>query len=67
MTYGALARPLVIAREIPLESDEWRVLNGYVHIPCEQVALVHPDNDRIWACRNCDLITDSPAISFKHA
>ena len=66
MAYGVLERPLFTVRDIPLESGEWQYSNEYVHNSCGQHAFMHPDNNRVWACKHCSLITESPAIYFRH-
>lgn len=65
--FGASTRILVNVRDIPFESNEWRPLEGYVCQAHGHQAFAHPDDNRVWACRDsqCHIVSDCPAIYFR--
>lgn len=64
--FGRLVSVETPIRDIRFDSDEWRVHADYVCNTCGAHALVHPDNDRYWACRACFIKTDCLPMHFKH-
>lgn len=69
MVLTRFGRPVPVEttiRDIRFDSEEWRISTDYICIGCGEHALVHPDNDRYWACRKCFIKTDCLLMHFTH-
>jgi hypothetical protein len=64
--FAISSRPIFQVREVLLGVEHgWRLLDKFVHTKCGQPALLHPDSNQVWACAQCELVTDSPSVFFK--
>lgn len=64
--FTASSRAIFQVREVPLGIKHgWRQSDKFAHANCEQPALLHPDSNNVWACEQCEFVTDSPSLFFK--
>lgn len=64
--FGGSTRLIVAIREVPFESNEWRPVEGFACNKGEHPAMAHPDDNRVWACRACRMVTDCVSMYFHH-
>jgi ribosomal protein L37AE/L43A len=64
--FSGSKRLIATIREISLESTEWRQIEDFVCKSQKHPAVAHPDDNRVWACQQCRLVTDCPSIYFEH-
>ena len=65
-SFSASDKPIFQVKEVPLGVEHgWRPSDKFIHAKCGQPALLHPDSNQVWACAQCELVTDSPSVFFK--